>query len=173
MQHDNIQNSTAYLRSMSYSKNKQTRKKKIIGIIVLVLIVLFVLFIYLADKTPRNYYMKNMFVSEATILQCSTGDSGSDYGIQVRLNNPAQNVFIDEENTWISVSKEFYSAHSVGQHIGVLVCNYDVYKERLFGIFGKQGQDFEKDMWSIDTAYGSLELHRQNIRIASFQTKQH
>lgn len=160
MQHDNIQKSTAYLKNNFYSGDaavqRLRQKKRRNGIIVTVLVALFVVLCILAGNTPHNYYMKNLFVSEATILQCSSGDDGSDYSVQVQLDNPAQNVSIDSDNTWVSVDKQFYDAHSVGQHIGVLVCDYDVFKERFFGIFGKQGQDYEKDMWSVDSAYDSF-----------------
>jgi hypothetical protein len=159
MQHDNIQKSTAYLKS-NYNSRKSGAtlskgQKRTIGISVVVIILL-IAFFCLLGNTPRNYYMKNLFVSEAMIVQTSAGDSGSEYAIQVQLNNPAQNISLDSDNTWVSVNKDFYAAHSVGQKIGVLVCNYDVYTERYFGIFGKQGQDFEKDTWSIDDVYGSL-----------------
>lgn len=43
------------------------------------------------------------------------------------------------------------------EHIGVLVCNYDVYKEKFFGLFGKQGQEYDSSYWGVDTAYDSLE----------------
>lgn len=164
-------------RSAKYDRVISDKKPLIFGVGLAVLIILIVVLISLDENTPRNYYMKDLFVTEATILQTSAGDDNKTYGIQVQLNNPPKTITLEEDNTWVGVDQQFYTSHTAGQHIGVLVCNYDVMKANNFGLFGEQGQSFEKEMWAVDSAYDSLNAaqtqypHRQFSGKASLKSK--
>lgn len=137
----------------TFSVKTMDKKKLVLIIIGCVLTVLLIALLILNENTPRNYYMKDLFVSEATIVNRSSDDG---YAVQVSLSNPSKVVSIDEDNTWVTVDSQFYNSHNSGDRIGVLVCNYDVMKESNFGLLGKSGQKFEKELWTVDSAYDNL-----------------
>lgn len=103
------------------------------------------------DMRVRNQYLKDAFVSEGQIA-LTTIDS-SKYYVKVALMKSANNVSLTDDMSYVEVTPDFYNKHKTGDKIGVLVGNYDIFKEKYFGLFGNQGQYFEKNIWGVENVF--------------------
>lgn len=130
------------------------------GVYYLYAIVFIIMIVaYNYDKMQvRNSYLKDAFVSEGRIIQ-TTLDVDSPiakYYVKINLVNPTvTNVIISDDDSYFEVTHEFYTKHKIGDVVGVLVGNYDVFKGKYYGWFSNQDQDFEKSIWGFENIFNT------------------
>jgi len=97
----------------------------------------------LDNMQARNQYITDAFVSEGQIIMTTTDleNGPAKYYAKLKLVDPSfTDAVINEDQSWIEINQDFYQKHHTNDLIGVLVGNYDIFKEKYFGWFGKNGQ---------------------------------
>jgi hypothetical protein len=116
---------------------------------------LFVVILIVNSNSPRVIYLNSITVEPAKIAEKNDED-----GRYIRLEVPRLDA--PQEVMWTQVDNAFYDKHRVGDEVGVLLGNYDVYKPgREFWLFGNKTRKFEKTSWGIENVYDNLDLAKK------------
>jgi hypothetical protein len=137
----------------SYAKRKKKYNWGLIGSVVFFTVL--ILFSIAAGITPRNSYLKEIKVIQGNVLERSS----ENYKYYIRVNNlySDSNSVIAINDPWIEVTAEFFASHGANSEVGLLAGNYDIFKAKYFGLFGKKGQTYEKSEWIIDEIYNNYD----------------
>lgn len=145
-----------------YLMEKKKKTQKIILWCVGIAIVLFIAILVMLDEnSPRNQFLSKAFVSEASIAEFYVDDQVIPNKSYVRLsliNSGNNTASLTMDESWVEVTNEFFGKHRVRDIVGVLVGNYDVYKENFFGLAKGSGQTFEKNVWGIENIFDTLDM---------------
>lgn len=128
-----------------------------------------IIFIILSVTRPQKQFLSQVFVSEAKVaeLAADTDSSPTKYYVRIALVNPTvSSAKLTEDTSWVEVSSEYYIKHKTNDSIGVLVGNYDIYKERLFG----GGQSFDKNIWGIEDIFDNVQDAEETYPKKSFDS---
>lgn len=166
------------LNERHLTEQKKKTQKIILWYSGIAVIILIAILVMLDENSPRNQFLSKAFVSEASIAEFYVDDQNypmKDY-VRVSLINSGNNTAsLTMDESWIEVTSEFFGKHKVGDRVGVLVGNYDVYKEKFFGLSKGSGQTFEKNVWGIENIFDSLdaanEAYPQKLFNAAAQLK--
>jgi hypothetical protein len=142
--------------------NRRTRplydtrqKKKVFGKLIFVLLLVLVLSgVTMAVNNAlatRKSYMKDIKLLSVGIKSKVVEDGK--YYIQILPGTDMYDIKLSDDDTWIEVASAFYNKHQTSDTVGVLLGNYDVYKEKLIG----NKMILEKSYWSLDEIYDSLD----------------
>lgn len=153
-------NNKKALKSVNHSK--KVKAGTVLWILAAVFIVGLITWAIVADSMPRNYYLKEVRVLEASIAERSV-EEGKHY-LRLSLVSSSQSVYISPDDSWIEVKPEFDAKHGLGSQVGVLLGNYDVFKKRL----GAAGQDYERNIWGIEDVYDSFAHAQQANPVKKF-----
>lgn len=136
---------------------RQKKKKSILGRLILVLFLILVVagLTKVVDNAlaTRKSFMKDVKVCSATIGSMAT--EGGKYYVQILsgADMRANNINLSSDDRWIEVTPTFYVKHKNSDVVGVLLGNYDVFKEKLIG----NEMVLERSFWTLDEIYDSLE----------------
>ncbi|MCX7920598.1 MAG: hypothetical protein N3B21_01030 [Clostridia bacterium] len=120
----------------------------IIGIILIIIGII-------NANMPRNYYLKDINVSRATIVQREIDTDTNKYYVKLSEDSSSSPKvsFDSDDDRWVEVNFGFYSSHLPGGTVGVLLGHYDVFRDKLFS----KGLKYQKSIWQIEEIYDSLE----------------
>lgn len=141
------------------------KSKKVLLALIISAVVLLIIYFAIDSSIQRNYYMKELKVCSAVVIEKSN-DGGSSY-IKVRLTNSVPGVYLSDDDSWVLEN----GSCSLGQDVGLLVANYDIFEKKYWGLFGDKGQKFEKDKWVIEKLYNSYEQAQSDNPAKSIKTK--
>jgi len=139
--------------------NETDKRNKYIkgGLIFIVVSVVFFFVIAKMNDVSQYEYLKEVFVSEAQILEMKTNADSSPQQFFVRLKLIDQSVTLKEDQSWFEVNYTFYQKCVVNNKIGVLVGNFDVFKGSAFAVFGNTTQTYENSNYSVVDVFDSLD----------------
>lgn len=145
-------------RKSGYHANKKNIFSNPTTYIIIVIFLLFIspiLFGVVYDNWPRNYYLKDLKVCNAVIVEKNYED-GKNY-IRLSVNSNDLNGYANPDDFWIEVQDAFYISHPLNSTVGALISENDLYKRRFFS----SGQDFEKTYYEVQEIYDSLDAAQQ------------
>lgn len=132
-------------------KSKKKGLKTHWTVLLVIVVVGIMMFGIIEQQLPRQYYVKDMKVLEATIIETSFEDNKFYFKV-TPLDNQVDPTMMSDE-LWIEVTQQFYLDHQQGSSVGVLLSNVDAYKPKYFGVFGKKGQKLEGSSWNVEEIY--------------------
>ncbi|HEX9061189.1 MAG TPA: hypothetical protein VF941_13495 [Clostridia bacterium] len=145
-------------RKSRYHANKKnifSRPTTYIIIVILLLFISPIIFGVVYDNWPKNYYLKDLKVCNAVIVEKNNED-GKNY-IRLSVNSNDLGNYPNPNDLWIEVQNTFYVSHTLNSTVGALISENDVYKRRFFS----SGQDFEKTYYEVQEIYDSLDAAQQ------------
>jgi len=139
--------------------NQTDNRDKLIKMAIIFIIASVVLIIVIAKVSAVAHYeyLKEVFVSEAQILETKTNLDSSPQQYFIRLGLINQSVTLKEDQSWFEVNDEFYQKCVVNNKIGVLVGDFDVFKASVFAVFGDASQTYENSNYSVVDVFDSLD----------------
>jgi len=139
--------------------NQTENRNKLIKVGLIVILASIVLFIVIAkvNNVSQYEYLKEVFVSEAKILETKTNADSSPQQYFVRLELINQSATLEEDQSWFEVNYEFYQKCVVNNKIGVLVGDFDVFKGSIFAAFGNTTQTYVNSNYSVVDVFDSLD----------------
>ena len=150
--------------------NQTEKRDKLIKMSIVFLIASVVLIIVIAKATAVAHYeyLKEVFVSEAQILEIKTNTDSSPQQYFVRLQLINQSATLKEDQSWFEVNATFYQKCVVNNKIGVLVGDFDVFKGSVFAVFGDASQTYENSNYSVVDVFDSLDQANEKYPHKSF-----
>ena len=133
----------------SYVKSNNSEKKKIKIALAIVAVVALLILGIRALTIEERYYLKNLEVCKAVIVEMNNEEG--DYFVRISPDySTIKSVLnISTDNLWIDVTSDFYIRKKVGEEVGVLLGNYDIFKGKMFG----KGQNYKGNISGIENIY--------------------
>lgn len=156
---------TNYKRGFNQTGKTNLRKWAAISIIAFVILCFT---IGKVNDVPQYEYLKEVFVSEAQIIEVKTNTDSSPQQYFIRLKLINQSVELKEDQSWFEVNSEFYKKCVVNSKIGVLAGNFDVFKGSIFAGFGNATQTYENSIYGIVDVFDSLALANEKYPHKTF-----
>ncbi|MCE1246962.1 MAG: hypothetical protein LWY06_09975 [Firmicutes bacterium] len=117
--------------------------------------IIFIIMLIVESESPRAIYLNSLTVESAKIAE-----KNDEEGRYIRVEVPRLDA--PQEVMWVPVDPAFYDKHRVGEDIGVLLGNYDVYKTgHEYWLFGKKTRKFEKTSWGIENVYDNYDMAKK------------
>jgi hypothetical protein len=124
--------------------------KKILVFVGIALICFLIVVAIVDAVSPKKFCANYMNLHKASIMEKQHDPDENRYHIRVYV--PGRDI--PSDHLWVEVRKEFYDKHRLGDDIGVLLGNYDVFKaKRQFLLFGRKVYEYDENFWGIENVY--------------------
>lgn len=149
-------------------RNRNNASKAFANVFLWLFVLVFAVVIIanIADSyMPRNYYLKDLKVCEANIVEKASENDKISVRVNLTSNMPSE--YVNSDDLWIQVTPEFSRKHNMNEKVGVLLGKYDVFKPKLLG----SGQELEKSSWGIEEIYDTLKVAQEANPYSKFTTR--